>query len=288
MAAHLERFAPSPTGPLHLGHAFSALTAWSRAQATEGQFLLRIEDIDRERSRPEWETQIKQDLGWLGLSWPEPSMRQSERLQSYRDALQSLWSRELLYKCNCTRHDIRRHLSAPQESADNYGSDGFIYPGTCRRLWRRGGRLAHIADVLRLDMEEATRDLAKLSFVESGSGPNGETGEIVFDPKELIVEAGDILLVRRNMGTSYHLSVAVDDAFQGVTHVTRGEDIFEATKLHVLIQHLLDLPTPIYHHHRLIRDEGGKRLAKRDDARAIRKYREDGATPDDIRRMVGL
>lgn len=288
MAQRVERFAPSPTGPLHLGHAFSALTAWNRAQAAKGQFLLRIEDIDRERSRPEWESQIKQDLAWLGLRWPEPVLRQSERMQSYRDALQSLWSRELLYKCNCTRHDIRRHLSAPQEGANHFGPDGIIYPGTCRHLWRRGGRIAHIADALRLDMRKATQNVTELCFIETGSGPNGETGEIVFTPKNLITTAGDILAARRKMATSYHLSVVLDDAFQSVTHVTRGEDIFEATKLHVLLQHLLNLPTPTYHHHRLIRDENGKRLAKRDDARAIRKYREDGATPNDIRKLVGL
>ena len=288
MADHVERFAPSPTGPLHLGHAFSAITAWDRAQATAGRFLLRIEDIDQERSRLEWETLILQDLTWLGLSWPEPVLRQSERLETYREALQLLWSRELLYKCNCSRGDIRRHLTAPQEGSENYGPDGLIYPGTCRSRFRRGGLITHTAVALRLDMQEATKDLTELRFTETGIGPNGETGEIVFNPKDLIAGAGDILLARYKMATSYHLSVVLDDAFQDVSHVTRGHDIFEATKLHVLLQHLLGLPTPIYHHHRLIRDENGKRLAKRDDARAIRKYREEGATPEDIRKMVGL
>ncbi len=288
MARHIERFAPSPTGPLHLGHAFSALTAWDRASAEGGDFLLRIEDIDRQRSRAEWEQQIYDDLRWLGLEWPMPVRRQSEHLQDYRHALQSLWSRELLFICSCTRHDIRRHLAAPQEGVDIYGPDGMIYPGTCRRIHGRGGRLAHIAEVLRLDMESATEGIETLGFVETGEGPNGETGVITFAASDLISVAGDIVLARKTMATSYHLSVVVDDAIQKVSHVTRGQDIFDATKIHVLLQRLLGLPTPVYHHHRLIRDENGKRLAKRDDARAIAKYRAEGATPQDIRAMVGL
>jgi len=283
--AHVERFAPSPTGPLHLGHAFSALTAWDRAQVHGGSFLLRIEDIDQSRCRPAWETQIYDDLAWLGLSWPKPVLRQSSRLPAYKKTLQTLWQRGLLYPCICTRKDIANAMRAPQEGASLVGPDGVIYPGTCRQ--NMPDKLPANA-ALRLNMRVATSGCSGFSFVESGSGPNGETGLIRFSATEVERSIGDIVLARRNMATSYHLSVVLDDAFQGITHVTRGQDLFEATKIHVILQKLLGLPTPTYHHHRLIRDENGKRLAKRDDARAIAKYRGDGAAPEDIRRMVGL
>jgi glutamyl-Q tRNA(Asp) synthetase len=288
----ITRFAPSPTGPLHLGHAYSAILAHDMARAAGGTFLLRIEDIDRSRARPEWEALIFEDLHWLGLSWEAPVMRQSDRMSAYADALDRLWERNLLYPCACTRRDIAEALAAPQEGAEPVvGPDGPVYPGTCRpdptepRAARRPEGRA-----LRLDMARAAQIALAMpvQYAETGASPAGQTGQIEVTAAEAVTNIGDIVLARRDMGSSYHLSVVVDDAAQGVTHVTRGADLFEATKIHVILQRLLGLPTPIYHHHRLIRDEAGKRLAKRDDARAIRTYRADGASPGDIRRLVGL
>ncbi|MCE6968118.1 tRNA glutamyl-Q(34) synthetase GluQRS [Cereibacter sphaeroides] len=276
MAGRVTRFAPSPTGPLHLGHAFSALTVWDRAAG--GTALLRIEDIDRSRCRPEWEAQIFDDLHWLGLDWPLPVMRQSERADAYRAALDRLAGMGLTYPCRCSRADIRAALSAPQEGAT--GPDGLIYPGTCRG---RSMAEAGPEDTIRLDMAAALRLAGPLRFRETGPAREGwhEVGP-------LDRTAGDVVLSRRGFGTSYHLAVVVDDAAQCVTEVVRGEDLFEATAIHVLLQRLLDLPVPDFHHHRLIRDEAGKRLAKRDDARALATYRAEGRSPAEIRAMVGL
>ncbi len=282
MVKHIERFAPSPTGPLHLGHAFSALTAWDRAMAEGGDFLLRIEDIDQSRARPEWEQQIYEDLEWLGLHWPIPVIRQSDRMPAYRAALQNLWDRGLLYPCTCNRRDIEQAMAAPQEGVLPIGPDGLIYPGTCRAP--ASGPLPDGPVSLRLDMAKAAEIVGMISYEETGE----DARHPIVPPETLITNIGDVVVSRRDFGTSYHLSVVVDDAFQGVTHVTRGADLAEATAIHVVLQRLLGLPTPTYHHHRLIRDENGKRLAKRDDARAIRKYREDGVAPEDIRKMVGL
>lgn len=276
------RFAPSPTGPLHLGHAYSAILAHDMALAEGGEFLLRIEDIDQSRARPEWEEMIYDDLKWLGLWWEEPVMRQSKRMGAYQTALDTLWDRGLMFACTCNRRDIMQAASAPQEGLQ-YGPDGVIYPGTCREKQSRERHLPKNS-VLRLDIAKALESTGRIVFEETGRSRKRHT----YVPDAITSTTGDIVLARRDMGTSYHLSVVVDDADQGITHVVRGEDLFDATKIHVVLQRLLDLPTPTYHHHRLIRDDAGKRLAKRDDARAIRKYREDGATPADIRRMVGL
>lgn len=295
--AVVTRFAPSPTGPLHLGHAYSAIVAHDLAKAHGGTFLLRIEDIDKSRCRPEWEVQIHDDLHWLGLSWPDPSMRQSDRIQTYHTALQTLWTRDLIYPCTCTRRDVLEAASAPQEGVQPLtGPDGVIYLGTCRADSPRGSTPIPEDCALRLDMERAARLVSddinvasqlsdSVVFLEEGHGPQGQ---IATSRNHLATQIGDIVLARREMGTSYHLSVVVDDAAQGVTHVTRGQDLFDATPVHVVLQRLLNLPTPTYHHHRLIRDAQGKRLAKRDDARALSKYRAEGATPDDIRRLIGL
>ncbi|MXQ07199.1 tRNA glutamyl-Q(34) synthetase GluQRS [Alphaproteobacteria bacterium GH1-50] len=294
------RFAPSPTGPLHLGHAYSAMLAHDMARAEGGDFLLRIEDIDQSRARPEWEELIFEDLAWLGIIWDGPVLRQSDRMDAYEAALTSLWRQGLLYPCTCTRRDIAEAASAPQEGAPLLGPDGVIYPGTCRPGWVVPPEMDLPRDVaLRLDMGQAVarafdHRVGKAGaervaeFEETGHGPNGERGIMEIDARHMTREVGDVVLARRDMGTSYHLSVVLDDAAQGITHVIRGEDLFEATAIHVTLQRLLNLPTPIYHHHRLIRDEAGKRLAKRDDARAIRLYRDEGASPEDIRRMVGL
>jgi glutamyl-Q tRNA(Asp) synthetase len=288
----ITRFAPSPTGPLHLGHAYSAILAHDMARAAGGRFLLRIEDIDQTRARPEWETLIQEDLHWLGLTWEEPVMRQSGRMAAYADALDRLWAMGLLYPCDCSRRDIAQALSAPQEGAEPMiGPDGPVYPGTCRPA-PGAARPAHRPRdrALRLDMARAVAapSTGQPGFTETGAGPKGQSGRVDVIPDDATHGIGDVVLARRDIGTSYHLSVVVDDAAQGITHVTRGADLFEATPIHVILQRLLGLPTPIYHHHRLIRDDRGKRLAKRDDARAIRTYRDDGISPGDVRRLVGL
>ncbi|MFV1496208.1 tRNA glutamyl-Q(34) synthetase GluQRS [Phaeobacter sp. JH20_02] len=275
------RFAPSPTGPLHLGHAYSALLAHDMARAAEGIFLLRIEDIDQSRSRPSWEAQIYDDLHWLGLRWPQPVMRQSERLPRYRAALDQLAAMGLTYPCRCNRADIEAAAGAPQEGVPQFGPDGRIYPGSCRS---RAMADAAPQDVIRLNMAKALDAASLRSFSETGLSHQGRHR---LNPDQLLTAAGDIILVRRGMGSAYHLSVVVDDADQQITHVVRGEDLFEATQIHVLLQALLGLPTPIYHHHGLIRDDQGKRLAKRDDARALAKYRAEGVSPSQIRAMVG-
>lgn len=276
-----QRFAPSPTGLLHLGHGFSALTAWDRAQAEGGSFLLRIEDIDRTRARPEFEAAIYEDLAWLGLSWPLPVLRQSDRMAAYDAALDRLADMGLCFPCHCTRADIKEALSAPQEGQPAASP----YPGTCRaRPMRDRGP----GDAVRLNMKKALQriDTTNLpAFTETGSGA---AVRLTLDPAALLRDHGDVVLARRDIGTSYHLAVVVDDAHQGITHVTRGRDLAGATPLHVLLQVLLGLPVPDYHHHRLIRDETGKRLAKRDDARALRRYREEGLGPGDIRALLGM
>ena len=262
------------------------MLAHDMALKAGGEFLLRIEDIDSTRARPEWEEMIYDDLRWLGLSWEEPVMRQSERCEAYRDALWNLWHvKSLLYPCTCTRRDIDAALSAPQEGV-TFGPDGPVYPGTCREKSSRTGKIPK-GIALRLDMSSALRATgsSEFSFEETGiQGPR----DVQFTDRDVFQGIGDIVLSRKDFLGSYHLSVVLDDAAQGITHVVRGEDLFDATQIHVVLQILLGLPTPIYHHHKLIRDEAGKRLAKRDDARAIRTYRHDGASPADIRAMVGL
>jgi glutamyl-Q tRNA(Asp) synthetase len=277
----ITRFAPSPTGPLHLGHAYSAIVAHDMARAAGGTFLLRIEDIDRQRAKPEWEAQIYDDLRWLGITWDGPVMRQSERLNIYRQTLERLWENGLIYSCTCSRRDIEAAASAPQEGAA-LGPDGIIYPGTCRKIGAHHSGQSLPTTALRLDMKRAATDCSFTEICDIYRGTYAIT------PAQMIGTVGDIVLARRDMGTSYHLSVVLDDAAQGITHVTRGADLFEATRIHVTLQKLLELPTPTYCHHKLIRDEAGKRLAKRDDARALSKYRAEGVTPADIRRMVGL
>ena len=276
----VTRFAPSPTGPLHLGHAYSAILAHDMARAERGKFLLRMEDTDLERCKPEYDALIQDDLRWLGLTWDGPIHRQAPRIGSYNIRLESLEQKGLLYPCSCTRSDIRAALAAPQE-----GVAFNVYPGTCRGR-PMTSRLP--GDALRLDLAAAlslpgTEDL---SFTETGPA---HPGLHRIDAVEAQARIGDVVLSRKGEDiVAYFLASAFDDADQGVTHVIRGEDLFDFTPVQVILQHLFGLPTPIYHHHRLIRDAAGKRLAKRDDARAIQKYRAEGATPADIRRMVGL
>ncbi len=294
MVNHVERFAPSPTGLLHLGHAYSALTAFEAARDAGGTFLVRVEDIDTTRARPEYEAAIFDDLAWLGITWEQPVLRQSERFGAYQAALDDLKVRDLIYPCFCTRKEINAAMSAPHHDGSATGPDGPAYPGTCRALPVDAARLAHAPYALRLNMRKAVASVGgagivkKLSFKELGKGPNGERKKVNLDPGYLIESCGDIVLARKETPASYHLSVVLDDAFQQITHITRGQDLFAATFIHRLLQALFGRPTPLYRHHRLITDEAGKRLAKRDDARSIQAFRADGATPEDVRKLLGM
>ncbi len=283
MTADVTRFAPSPTGLLHLGHAFAALFATQAARATGGRFLLRIEDIDTARARPEFEKAVEEDLAWLGLSWERPVRRQSEHFAAYRSALDALKQRDLLYPCFCTRKEIAAEIAV--SAAAPQGPDGPLYPGTCRHLdnVERARRLASGDDhAWRLDVARAVAVGCASTFEESGDVP--ERGTVVARPEIF----GDVVLARKDTPASYHLAVVVDDASQGVTLVTRGLDLLPATHLHRLLQALLDLPVPRYRHHRLITDAAGKRLAKRDQATALRTLRERGVRPEEIRTQLGF
>lgn len=276
------RFAPSPTGPLHLGHAYSALLAHQMATEAGGRFLLRIEDTDQSRARAQWEEQIYDDLAWLGLTWERPVRRQSDHLRSYSNALEIIEKKDLIYPCSCRRADIEAAAGAPQEGVAQFGPDGRIYPGTCRHRAVHEGRAE---DALRLNMKRAAETLAApLLYHETGL----DSGPQKVRPDALLSQVGDVVLQRRNGQIAYHLAVVVDDALQGVSDVVRGADLAEATQIHVLLQSLLGLPTPRYHHHKLIRDSAGKRLAKRDDATAISTLRSQGQSANDIRRSLGF
>ena len=236
-----------------------------------------MEDLDPTRCRPEFEAGILDDLAWLGLTWPEPVMRQSDRREAYQSALDRLADLGLLYPCRCTRAEIRAALSAPQEGAPG----PLAYPGTCRS---RPLSEASEGDALRLDLARALALAPGLSWEEIGESP----GLRVVEPGALLHQIGDVVLARRDIGMAYHLAVVVDDAAQGITHVVRGADLAEATPIHRLLQALLDLPVPIWLHHRLIRDGTGRRLAKRDDARSLAALRAEGATAEEIRRNLGF
>ncbi len=271
----VTRFAPSPTGYLHLGHAFSALTAWRRARESGGRFLLRLEDIDPGRCRPEFATAILEDLAWLGLDWDGEVRVQSQHMVEYRTALDALAARGLLYPCFCTRADIQQSAAAP------HTPDGVPrYPGTCWRLSAEE-RQAHIDAgeryALRLNMVRAQACCAgKLCFEEEGEGT------VRCHPERF----GDVVLARKDAPASYHLCVTHDDAVQGVTLVTRGLDLKPATDLHRLLQALLGLPVPTYAHHPLLTDAAGRRLAKRARAATLRELRAQGHSPDDVRAMA--
>jgi glutamyl-Q tRNA(Asp) synthetase len=280
----VTRFAPSPTGYLHLGHAFAAMTAHGTVKQHGGRFLLRIEDIDRIRCRPEFEKAIYEDLAWLGLQWEQPVLRQSERFNAYRMALQQLDSQGLLYPCFCTRADIAAEIARAAEAP--HGPEGPLYSGTCRRLSNeRQERIEFGASyALRLDVGKAAEIAGALQFEERGKGPNGEHGVITANP----LLFGDIVLARKDTPASYHLAVVVDDAFQGVTLVTRGNDLFAATHVQRLLQNLLNWPAPAYAHHQLILDELGRKFSKRNRAITLRDLRTNGVTPDQIRTMLEL
>lgn len=277
-AANVTRFAPSPTGYLHLGHAYAAWRAYEEA-ATSGRFLLRIEDIDQARCRPEYDAALIEDLAWLGLTWEEPVRRQSAHFDDYRWALGRLQIMGLIYPCFCTRKEIRREIAASPSAP--HGPDGLRYPGTCRRLSadQRSEKIAaNIAHAWRLDTTAALNRMSPLRWHDRTAG----------EVRCRADQAGDVVLARKDTPTSYHLAVTVDDALQAVTLNTRGGDLFHATHVHRLLQALLELPTPDYNHHPLLEDADGRRLAKRRQAKPIRDYRADGASPGDLRRLVGL
>ncbi|MGH8232563.1 MAG: tRNA glutamyl-Q(34) synthetase GluQRS, partial [Steroidobacteraceae bacterium] len=270
-ASHTTRFAPSPTGWLHLGHALAAITAYEAAGA--GTFLLRIEDLDRGRCRPEFEAGVLEDLAWLGLSWEQPVLRQSERSQAYRDALSTLDRAGLLYPCFCSRKEILQELERAGEAPHRSGE--VIYPGSCRSLSvreREQRKARGEPFALRLDSSKASAMTGALGFTELGRGPKREAGAIAVDPTLL----GDIVLARPGLPAAYHLAVVVDDAFQGVSRVTRASDLFPSTHVQRLLQALLGVAAPVYAHHRLILDDSGKKLSKRDHSTTLRSLRGHG------------
>lgn len=275
----VTRFAPSPTGWLHLGHAYAALFAQHEA-GTEGRFLLRLEDLDGTRARPEYERGLEEDLHWLGLTWEQPVLKQSERFPVYEAALQQLQDLDLLYPCFCTRREIQEEIARIGQAP--HGPEGPVYPGTCKCLSRDevARRMAEHRDyALRLDLEKALvlagRDLIWEDL---------NRGRFIADPSPL----GDVVLTRKDTPASYHLAVVVDDAAQGITLVTRGEDLMASTHLHRVLQALLKLPVPLWKHHRLITDAQGRRLAKRDDARSLRTLRDHGWTAQRVRSELGF
>ena len=295
MTKPIFRFAPSPNGYLHLGHALSAVLNFDMAQQAGGRFLLRIEDIDATRCRPEYEAAIYHDLAWLGFAWEEPVRRQSAHFDVYEAALGQLDAMGLIYPSFESRAEIARLVGDRERSGPwPHDPDGVpFYPGDAKELpgvERRRRRNAGDPYALRLDIAAAVALAATrgggrpLTWTETGAGPGGETDIIVADPAAW----GDVILARKDVPSSYHLSAVVDDAVQGITHVVRGQDLFHATGLHRLLQDLLGYPVPIYHHHRLLQDARGRKLSKSTHATGLRELRAGGAMPTDIRRLIGL
>jgi glutamyl-Q tRNA(Asp) synthetase len=293
MSAPVFRFAPSPNGYLHLGHALSALINFDMARAVGGRLLLRIEDIDPARCRPEYEAAIYEDLAWLGIAWEEPVRRQSEHFDDYQAALARLEASGLVYPSFESRAEItalvaeRDAVGALREPWPRDPDGAPLYPGTAKSLSpaERQRRIETGAPyALRLEMAAALARAGALEWAETGEGPEGETGAVAAAPAAW----GDVVLARKETPTSYHLSVVVDDVLQGVTQVVRGQDLFWSSSVHRLLQALLGLPAPTYHHHRLVLGPDGRKLSKSTRATALRTLRHDGTNPADIRQMVGL
>ena len=275
----ITRFAPSPTGYLHLGHAYSAMFAERAARKTGGRFFLRIEDIDQERCKQRFESAIYEDLEWLGLTWSGTPLRQSERSRNYREALDHLVKQDLVYPCFCSRKEIRAELKGIVNAP--HGPDGYHYPGTCRKLGKRQQQL-NISNgepyALRLNSERAGLIAGPLKFFDVTNGYTTVNPSI----------SGDIILGRKEMHASYHLAVTIDDAAQGINLVTRGEDLMPACHIQRLLQELLGLPETLYHHHRIIKDHTGRRLAKRNKSKTLRSLRHEGFTPECVSKKIGL
>jgi len=285
------RFAPSPNGLLHLGHALSALVNFDAAEELGGRFLLRIEDIDPGRCKPAFEAAIFSDLAWLGLRWEKPIRRQSQHFDDYRAALDALIDTGLVYPSFQTRGDLRRAVSFAEDEGATWprDPDGTPLFPTDERHLSDAARQEMIESgtpyAWRLDMDKALDHAGGgIGWLETGTGPDGETGDIVADPGRW----GDVVLARKDVPVSYHLAVAIDDALQGITHVVRGRDLFHATAVHRLLQVLLGLPAPVYHHHRLVLGDDGRKLSKSRGDTALASLREAGLTPSDIRRLVAL
>ncbi len=289
MTQPVFRFAPSPNGYLHLGHAYSALSNFDMARASGGRFLLRIEDIDTARCQPEYEAAIYQDLAWLGLTWEEPVRRQSEHLDGYRAALAKLEAQRLTFPSFESRSEIARMI-ADRDVRERWPRDPDgtpLYPGAARMMAEEERTVRIVRGepyAIRLDVERAMEWAGPLRWTETGEGPSGERGEVAADPAAW----GDVVLARKETPTSYHLSVVIDDARQGITDVIRGQDLFWSTSVHRLLQALLGLPAPNYRHHRLILDTEGRKLAKSTQATGLRELRAQGVTAGDIRKLVGL
>lgn len=277
------RFAPSPNGELHLGHALSALIDHALCRAAGGRFLLRMEDIDPQRCRPEYEALIYEDLAWLGIDWEGPVRRQSEHMADYASAIDRLRALGLVYPSFMSRGEIAA-LAGPDGPRDPDGAP--LYPGDEGEMDAEAARRVAAGEphLLRLRVRKAMSVAGPLSWQETGEGPSGEHSTIAADPSIW----GDFVVARREVPTSYHLAVVVDDALQGVTHVVRGRDLFHATAAHVLLQKLLGFPTPAYHHHRLVLDEAGRKLSKSDRDTSLRSLREAGVTAEEVRTMVGI
>ena len=278
------RFAPSPTGRLHRGHAFSALTAWMVAHQVGGRFVLRIEDIDPTRCKPAYEAAIYEDLAWLGLDWETPVRRQSDHLADYAAVIDALSARGLLYRCFRTRKEILDAIGNAPHGPTEAVRPGPHAPDEEARLLAEGRPYAW-----RLSLDRARQALGEaawnaLSFIEAGVGPDGETGLIRARPET----AGDVVLARKDAGTAYHLAVTHDDALQGITHVVRGLDLFEATHIQRLIQTLMGWPAPVYRHHRLLTGPDGRRYAKRDQSVTLAELRAGGLTPETLRAELGF
>lgn len=284
-SSFVTRFAPSPTGLLHRGHAFSVLTAFEAARTAGGRFLLRVEDIDAERCRPEFEAAIYEDLAWLGIDWERPVRRQSEHLADYEDALRRLRDMGLLYRCFRTRKEVLDEIARAPHGPEPTPFRGGPLPRAEEEARVEAGE--PFAWRLSLDAARARlgRDYDMLGFLEVGERA-GQFDVMVMEAEPEIV--GDVVLARKGLGVAYHLAVVVDDALQGVTQVIRGEDLFEATNIQVLLQRLLGLPTPTYRHHRLLLRPDGKRFAKRDEAETLRAIRVSGVTAADLRRELGF
>jgi glutamyl-Q tRNA(Asp) synthetase len=275
----VTRFAPTPSGYLHIGHAYAALVAWEAARSVGGRYLLRLEDIDRQRCRPEFEQGICDDLRWLGLHWDGPVVRQSDRMDLYDQALTQLDRLGVMYPCFCTRKGIRAEIAHAGQAP--HGPAEAVYPGICRSLGVDERRRRIQADepfALRLDVARALELTGPLTWYDVRAGTVEARPEML----------GDVVLARKDIPTSYHLAVTVDDARQGVSLVTRGEDLFQATHVHRLLQALLGLRTPRYYHHNIVADANGLRLAKRNQATTLRLLRQSGRSPDEVWRLLGL